>query len=102
MLKKRRSEKKQDGQIREKARKLVNYKMQTKLKDFEVSENLIYELEAVFLEDLEETIQEHLKAYKDTLKHEHHQSEDDQMLLYCWEMFQLYASFMNNQFLISE
>ena len=55
--------------------------MQTKLKDFEVSENLTYELEAVFLEDLEETIQEHLEAYKDTLKHEHHQSEEGQMLL---------------------
>ena len=67
--------------------------MQTKLKDFKVSENLAYELEAVFLEDLEETIQEHLEAYKDTLKHEHHQSEEGQMLLYCWEMFQLYASF---------
>ena len=52
-------------------------KMQTKLKDFEVSENLAYELE----------------AYNDTLKHEHHQSKEDQMLLYCWEMFQLYASF---------
>ena len=88
--------------------------MQTKLKDFEVSENLAYELEAVFLEDLEETIQEHLEAYKDTLKHEHHQSEEGQMLLQvmvlqevvqagrtmwaflflnCWEMFQLYVSF---------
>ena len=47
--------------------------MQTKLKDFEVSENLAYELEAVFLEDLEETIQEHLEAFKATLnEHEHH------------------------------
>ena len=88
--------------------------MQTKIKDFDVSENLAYELEAVFLEDLEETIQEHLEAYKDTLKHEHHQSDEGQMLLqvmvlqevvqaertmwaflflYCREMFQLYASF---------
>ena len=88
--------------------------MQTKIKDFDVSENLAYELEAVFLEDLEETIQEHLEAYKDTLKHEHHQSEEGQMLLqvmvlqevvqaggqcgpflflHCWEMFQLYAPF---------
>jgi hypothetical protein len=54
--------------------------MQTKLKDFEVSENLTYELEAVFIEDLEVSIQEHLEAYKDTLKHEHNQSEEDQML----------------------
>ena len=88
--------------------------MQTKIKDFDVSENLAYELEAVFLEDLEETILEHLEAYNDTLKHEHHQSEEGQMLLqvmvlqevvqagrtmwaflflYCWGMFQLYASF---------
>ena len=88
--------------------------MQTKFKDFEISENLAHELEAVVLEDLEETIQEHLEAYKDTLKHEHHQSEEGQMLLqvmvlqevvqagkkiraflflFCWEMFQLYGSF---------
>ena len=86
--------------------------MQTKIKDFDVSENLAYELEAVFLEDLEETILEHLEAYNDTLKHEHHQSEEGQMLLqvmvlqevvqagrtmwallflYCWGMFQLYV-----------
>jgi hypothetical protein len=64
-----------------KARRLVKNKMQTKLKDFEVSENHAYELEAVCLEDLEETIQEHLEVYKDTLKHEHHQSEEGQMLL---------------------
>ena len=55
--------------------------MQTKIKDFDVSENLAYELEAVFLEDLEETILEHLEARNDTLKHEHHQSEEGQMLL---------------------
>ena len=59
-----------EGQIREKARKLVENKMQTKFKDLEISENLANELEAEFLEDLEETIQEHLEAYKATLKHE--------------------------------
>ena len=59
-----------EGQIREKARKLVENKMQTKFKDLEISENIANELEAEFLEDLEETIQEHLEAYKATLKHE--------------------------------
>ena len=44
--------------------------MQTKFKDLEISENLANELEAEFLKDLEETIQEHLEAYKATLKHE--------------------------------
>ena len=97
--------------------------MQTKLKDFEVSENLSYELEAVFLEDLEETIQEHLEAYKDTLKHEHHQSEEDRCFYKLWFYKKLYRlrgqcghfyfyivgkcfnymrHFMNNQRLISE
>ena len=59
-----------EGQIREKARKLVKNKVQTKFKDFELSEKLVSELEVDFLEDLEETIQEHLEAYKDTLKYE--------------------------------
>ena len=59
-----------EGQIREKARKLVKNKMQTKFKDLEISENLANELEAEFLEELEETIQEHLETYKATLKHE--------------------------------
>ena len=60
-----------EGQIREKARILVKNKVQTKFKDFELSEKLVNELEVDFLEDLEETIQEHLEAYKDTLKHEY-------------------------------
>ena len=59
-----------EGQIREKARKLVENKMQTKFKDLEISENIANELEAEFLEDLEETIQEHLEDYKTTLKQE--------------------------------
>ena len=64
-----------EGQIREKARKLVKNKVQIKFKDFELSEKLVNELEVDFLEDLEETIQEHLEAYKDTLKNETKEDE---------------------------
>jgi hypothetical protein len=39
------------------------------------SEKLVNELEVDFLEDLEETIQEHLEAYKDTLKNETKEDE---------------------------
>ena len=49
---------------------LVKNKVQIKFKDFELSEKIVNELEVDFLEDLEETIQEHLEAYKDTLKNE--------------------------------
>ena len=103
---------KAEEKIREKARKLVKNKVQAKFKGFEMSEKDVNELEVELLEDLEETIQEHLEAYKDTLKHEHHQSDEGQMLLqvmvlqevvqagrtmwaflflYCWGMFQLYV-----------
>jgi hypothetical protein len=59
---------KEEEKIREKARKLVKNKVRAKFKDFEMSEKEVDELEVELLEDLEETIQEQLKAYKDTLK----------------------------------
>ena len=59
---------KAEEKIREKARKLVKNKVQAKFKGFEMSEKDVNELEVELLEDLEETIQEELKAYKDTLK----------------------------------
>ena len=59
---------KAEEKIREKARKLVKNKVQAKFKGFEMSEKDVNELEVELLEDLEETIQEELMAYKDTLK----------------------------------
>ena len=59
---------KAEEKFRDKARKLVKNKVQAKFKDFEMSEKDVDELEVELLEDLEETIQEQLKAYKDTLK----------------------------------
>ena len=50
--------------IRERARKLVERKLEVKLKDIEISKEALIELEQELLKDLEETIQEQILAYR--------------------------------------
>ena len=49
--------------FRDKARRLVKNKVAAKFTDFDLSMETLSKLEMELLEDLEETIQEELKAY---------------------------------------
>ena len=59
---------KAEERFRDKARKLVKNKVAAKFEDFDLSEKTVSNLEVELLEDLEESIQEELKAYRDTLR----------------------------------